>query len=40
MPSAEEWNELLNSAIVVQTTYKGVSGYKITLCGDKCTNVC
>ena len=29
MPSAEEWNELLNSAIVVQTTYKGVSGYKI-----------
>lgn len=29
MPSAEEWKELLNSAIVVQTTYKGVSGYKI-----------
>lgn len=29
MPSAEEWKELLNLAIVVQTTYKGVSGYKI-----------
>lgn len=29
MPSVEEWKELLNLAIVVQTTYKGVPGYKI-----------
>lgn len=29
MPSAEEWKELLSSAIVVQATYKGVAGYKI-----------
>lgn len=29
MPSVEEWEELLNSAIVIQTTYKGVAGYKI-----------
>lgn len=29
MPSVEEWKELLNSATVVQATYKGVAGYKI-----------